>query len=107
MAQRYAAKLSYQNPEATAEGVLVYPLQESLAAPLNSARFTVEPGSSSPVDSHKVSEVWIVVEGAGELLHEGRSVRLDAGEAVSFAPWETHQLRNDGERTFVALAFWW
>ena len=105
-----AVTLSYQEQEATAEGVFVYRLMaggEMPSLPFRSAVFTVAPGCCSPEDKHKVSEIWIVTEGSGELRHQGRALRLETGHAVFFAPWETHQVRNDGPQTFKALAFWW
>src|SRR5690242_4283663 len=45
-------------------------------APFKAACFTVEPGCTTPVDSHSVREIWLVTDGSGELMYDGKMVPL-------------------------------
>lgn len=76
-------------------------------APFKAARFSVEPGYASPVDSHAVHEIWIVMAGEGELLYDNQSMRLQAGDVVYYDPPKTHQVRNDGTEALVMYSIWW
>ena len=104
-------KLMYRPGENTAEGIRVFELsqaaKESLPAPFKVARFTVEPNCSSPVDSHAVHEIWMIVEGAGELIYDDRTVRISAFDMVYFEPPKKHFVRNDGAEQLVVFSVWW
>lgn len=77
-------------------------------APFTLARLTVEPGCATPIDSHAVTEVWLVAQGSGELRYDGRDkIRLGVGDAVRFLPPRTHQLINDGPETMVVHSVYW
>ena len=77
-------------------------------APFTIARFTVEPGHSTPVDSHAVSEVWLVAQGNGELRYDGdQLIRIAAGDALFLEPPRTHQVSNDGNDTLVIHSIYW
>ena len=75
--------------------------------PFRVARFTVEPGFCSPVDSHAVHEIWLVLTGTGLLEHVGATVRIGPGQALYLAPPLTHQVRNDGDEDLVIHSIWW
>jgi mannose-6-phosphate isomerase-like protein (cupin superfamily) len=77
-------------------------------APFKMARFTVEPGYASPVDSHTEHEVWFVASGAGELRYDGNQlIRIAEGDAVYLEPPRTHQVVNDGRHTLVIHSVYW
>jgi mannose-6-phosphate isomerase-like protein (cupin superfamily) len=77
-------------------------------APFKLARFTVEPGCATPVDSHAVSEVWFVARGVGELRYDGDHViRIGEGDALFLEPPRTHQVFNDGQDTLVVHSIYW
>ncbi|MEV4641998.1 cupin domain-containing protein [Actinoplanes sp. NPDC049548] len=77
-------------------------------APFAVARLTVEPGHATPIDSHAVTELWMVAQGRGELRYDGRDgIRIGAGDAVRFVPPRTHQLINDGPETVVVHSVYW
>lgn len=76
-------------------------------APFKVARFSIEPGFASPLDSHAVHEIWIITAGEGELLYDNQSTRLRAGEVVYYIPHKTHQVRNDSTETLVMYSIWW
>jgi mannose-6-phosphate isomerase-like protein (cupin superfamily) len=77
-------------------------------APFNLARFVVEPGYVTPVDSHAVHEIWFVASGAGELRYDGdQLIRIAEGDAVYLEPPRTHEVRNDGDSTLVIHSIYW
>lgn len=78
------------------------------SAPFKLARFVVEPGYASPLDSHAVHEIWFVASGTGELCYDGdQLVRIAEGNAVYLEPPRTHQVRNDGDSTLVIHSIYW
>ncbi|GIJ51789.1 hypothetical protein Val02_86750 [Virgisporangium aliadipatigenens] len=77
-------------------------------APFTVARLSVAPGCTTPIDSHAVTEVWVVARGSGELRYDGAAgIRLTEGDAVRFVPPRTHQLVNDGTETMVVHSVYW
>ncbi len=76
-------------------------------APFGVARFSVAPGETAPVDSHASHEIWVITEGEGELLYEGRVIRLLAEDACYIEPPKPHQLRNTGATMLWAISIWW
>lgn len=104
-------RLPFLPPEQYGAGMIVSEIRlgppGGADAPFNASRFTVEPGCASPVDSHAVREIWMVAEGSGELVYDGRSVRLEAGDVFYFEPPKPHQVRNDGALTLVIFSVWW
>lgn len=103
--------LQFHAPEEDAAGMCVREVrldpQGTPLAPFKASRFTVEPGCSSPIDSHAVHELWMVAEGSGELLYDGRAVPLRAADVFYLEPPKTHQVRNDGDRSLVIFSLWW
>lgn len=100
--------LGYMQPEQSESGMRLQELDVSNHAfPFKSSRFTIEPGGSSPPDKHSVAEMWVVIEGAGELVYDDHSVAVKAGDAVYFEPFHTHQVRNHSEQALKVLSFWW
>jgi len=71
------------------------------------SRFSVEPGARTPVDQHAVAEIWMVADGAGELEYDGRTVALEAGQVVYFAPFKPHSLHNTGDAPMMVFSIWW
>jgi quercetin dioxygenase-like cupin family protein len=76
-------------------------------APFKASRFTVAPGCCSREDSHSVHEIWMVAQGEGELIYDGRSTQLQAGDVVYFEPPKPHQLYNHGPEPIVLFSIWW
>lgn len=100
--------LAYMEPDCSESGMKLQELDlRRLPFPFKSSRFTVEPDGSSPPDKHSVAEMWIIVEGAGELLYDDRSFQVKAGDAVYFEPFHTHQIRNRSSHALKVLSFWW
>ena len=106
-----APRLSFLEPEEAAAGVLIHEIdlidQSGPRSPFKASRFTVEPGCTSPLDNHAVREIWMVAEGEGELLYDGRPLRLKAADVVYFDSHQSHQVTNDGAQTLVVYSVWW
>ena len=104
-------KLSFLPPEDSGPGMVVYEVDLAPSgtplAPFKASRFTVEPGCTSPEDSHAVHEIWMVVEGEGELRYDTHTTRLQPGDVVYYEPPKTHQIYNDGDKTMVIYSVWW
>ena len=61
-------RLAYMEPESSESGMKLQELDAYRHGfPFKSSRFTIEPGGISPLDKHSVAELWIVIEGIGEL----------------------------------------
>jgi quercetin dioxygenase-like cupin family protein len=69
----------------------------------------VPPGGHSNVDQHPDRELFIVVQGVGEVQVPGGPARpAPAGTAVLMEPQEPHVLVNQSEdRPLVALSLYW
>ena len=76
-------------------------------APFKAAHFTVEPGCTTPVDSHSMREIWLVTDGAGELIYDGKMVPVSKSDVVYFEPPKPHQVRNDGPGSLAIFSVWW
>jgi mannose-6-phosphate isomerase-like protein (cupin superfamily) len=81
--------------------------QPGLAPPFKASRFVVPPGATSDEDRHEVCEVWMVANGTGEVVVAGRSFSVAAGDVITFASNEPHQVRNTGSDQFEAFSIWW
>ena len=103
--------LSFLAPDVSHSGMQVDELSLNLSerpvAPFKAARFTVEPGGSSPVDRHAVHEIWYVAAGEGALVSDEHSVRLCRGDALYFEPHRSHQVKNDGTEPLEIFSMWW
>lgn len=76
-------------------------------APFKAACFSVEPGHTTPVDSHSMREIWLVTEGAGELIYDGKETSIRKSDIVYFEPPKPHQVRNVGAESLVIFSVWW
>lgn len=94
--------------DASAPAGLGYHEVQVRNAPFKLARFTVEPGYTTPVDTHAVHEIWFVAGGTGELRYDDdRLIRIAEGDAVYLEPPRTHQVHNDGDSTLVIHSMYW
>lgn len=104
-------KLEYQAVSDSGTGMRVAEIDltraETPFAPFRASRFTVEPYSVTPEDSHEVHEIWMIAEGKGELLYDHQSLRVGPWDVVYFEPPKTHQLKNDGAQAMVVYSIWW
>jgi|SRR5580704_264398 quercetin dioxygenase-like cupin family protein len=101
-------RLAYMEPECNESGMKLQELDLcGRRFPFKSSRFTIEPGGASPPDKHSVAEMWIIVEGMGELIWNEESYNIEAGDVVYFGPFDTHLVRNHSAQALKVLSFWW
>jgi len=104
-------RVGFMPAETSDTGMRVDPFDLAAAVPagvpFKGSYWTVEAGGSSPVDVHGVHEMWLVAQGAGELLYDGLAMRIQAGDVMYFEPHKTHEVRNDGTATLAVFSVWW
>jgi quercetin dioxygenase-like cupin family protein len=62
------------------------------------AEATLEPGAATRRHYHRRSEeIYLLVEGGGDLEVDGETRRVEAGDAVVIAPGSWHELSAHGE----------
>ena len=62
------------------------------------AEATLEPGAATRRHYHRRSEeIYLLVEGGGDLEVDGETRRVEAGDAVVIAPGSWHELTAHGE----------
>jgi len=82
--------------------------QKDLEIPVGVARMVLKSGCTTPLDSHNVKEAWLIGNGKGELIFEGKTLRsLVAGDIVTFNSNETHQLKNLSNVDMLIYSLWW
>lgn len=78
------------------------------SANLEMSRFSVAVGGETPLDSHIDSEVWMFASGRGVLSFCGDcKMDVSAGDVVRFFPFESHTLKNTGEKPLLVFSVWW
>lgn len=66
----------------------------------------VAPGCSSEAQQHDETETLVVVSGSGTLLVDRKPCPVASGTVVTFEPFETHQISNDGNEDLVFATFY-
>ena len=106
-----APKLPIREVDDAAAGLQIFEVildsSGTSVAPFKAARFTVEPGCTTPVDSHSMREIWLVTDGSGELIYDGKMVPVRKSDIVYFEPPKPHQVRNDGTASLIIFSVWW
>jgi mannose-6-phosphate isomerase-like protein (cupin superfamily) len=89
--------LDAAEPFVTADGSLVRELLGPSTAPVSNqslAEATLSPGQATERHYHAASEeIYLVLEGAGEMELDGQRARVSSGEAVLIPPGAWHQIR--------------
>ncbi len=63
------------------------------------------PGESTSSHAHEhETEAWLVLDGQGEVIVEGKKAEAESGTVVYLPPGQSHQMINTGDRT---LRFFW
>jgi mannose-6-phosphate isomerase-like protein (cupin superfamily) len=75
--------------------------------PFKASYFVVQPGCVSPVDTHSVHEIWMLAEGEGELIYDGKSSSLRPLDCIYLEPPRKHQVRNIGTGPLIIFSIWW
>ncbi|MCF2528820.1 class I tRNA ligase family protein [Yinghuangia soli] len=67
----------------------------------------VAPGGASTSHQHDETEFFVIVEGTGEFVVDGRRHPAQPGTLALFEPFESHVLENTGETDLVFLTQYW
>jgi len=81
---------------------------DTVPAPFQSRAVTLRPGEATTPHNHHDCEVWVILDGSGEVSEDGTVHAVGPGDAVGLEPLGVHALRNtatDGPLTFLTL--WW
>lgn len=84
---------------------LFNPLEDALDLRYSFAVARVEPGGTTFLHRLATSEVYYILEGAGEMRIDDERCAVRAGQAVYIPPRATQQISNtgDGELVFVCI----
>uniref|UniRef100_A0AAU2JR72 Class I tRNA ligase family protein n=1 Tax=Streptomyces sp. NBC_00049 TaxID=2903617 RepID=A0AAU2JR72_9ACTN len=78
------------------------------ALPFNLRRVTLRPGETTAPHNHHDTEVWVILDGRGEVTSDGESALVAAGDTVRLPPLGVHTLRNTADdRPLSFLTTWW
>lgn len=75
--------------------------------PFKSTYFEVLPGYTTPVDTHKVEECWIVLSGSGVLECDGERLLLKKHDIVHFASFKGHSVWNNSSEPLLLCSIYW
>jgi methionyl-tRNA synthetase len=67
----------------------------------------VVPGGRSDPHQHDETETFVIVQGNGELVVDGRRYPVCPGVVAQFEPFETHVIDNTGRRDLLFLTLYW
>lgn len=79
----------------------------ALNAPFEGSWCVVRPGAESGEHRHHEYEIWVAMNGAAEVICEGKRIPFRAGDIVHFPPETVHQVVNHGDTSFEMYAVWW
>jgi methionyl-tRNA synthetase len=80
---------------------------EGLTPPFTARVVTVRPGSSTRPHDHAESEIWLVLDGSGEVVEDDRVEPVAPGDAIFLPPLGRHALRNTGADPLLFLTTYW
>jgi methionyl-tRNA synthetase len=76
--------------------------------PFNLRRVTLRPGETTAPHNHHDVEVWVILDGLGQVTSDGETARVTAGDTVRLPPLGVHTLRNTADdRPLTFLTTWW
>ena len=76
--------------------------------PFNLRRVTLRPGETTAPHNHHDTEVWVILDGRGEVVSDQERAQVAAGDTVRLPPLGVHTLRNTAEdRPLTFLTTWW
>lgn len=100
--------IHYKNIRNPFDGVsLIRSLGVPIPKAFNIDEITILPNMMPPVDSHEVAELWLILEGEGDLYHQGKTHSLKPGDWSFFMPYDEHQILNKGQGDLRILSIYW
>lgn len=81
--------------------------EEIPGLPFGSVYGSVPPGVNSKRHAHQDGEIFVVLSGAANVVLDGESSRLEAGDAIYIPPFTRHEIVNDSDEDFDILSIGW
>lgn len=75
--------------------------------PFGSVYGSVPPGVNSKRHAHQDGEMFVVLKGTANVVLDGDSTRLQAGDALYIPPFTKHEIWNDAEEDFDIVSIGW
>jgi len=75
--------------------------------PFKSTYFEIAPGVTTPVDQHKVEEIWLVLKGSGVLEYDGRRIPITEKDVMHFASFMGHSVTNNSDIPLLICSIYW
>ncbi|MFC5048203.1 cupin domain-containing protein [Aquimarina hainanensis] len=82
-------------------------LLSDISCPVSSSIFIVPPKLNTPVDQHKVAEIWMIVGGKGEVIFEDKKITLNRFDILYIESGEKHSVVNTGEEDLIITSLYW
>lgn len=82
-------------------------LANSSRIPFNAAYFSVSENSQTKIDQHEERELWVVINGIGELTYNRSKYTIKSGDIIFFESQQQHQLRNIGCESLGIYSIYW
>ena len=101
--------INFSQREEIANGVIVNTIKqfEKSDIPFKATVFTIAPGEITPLDQHQVQECWIIMDGVGQLTHQGQHHEAKHKDIFYFQSYEPHQIKNTGSTTLTICSIYW
>lgn len=69
-------------------------------------KILIQPGAAFPEHSHPNEQVGTCLEGVGELVSGGKTLKVEPGVSWTIPGSERHSFRADGDRPIVIYECW-
>ncbi|ECK2140847.1 cupin domain-containing protein [Salmonella enterica subsp. enterica serovar Enteritidis] len=74
---------------------------------VNISFFTVPKLKSTPIDKHKVKELWVVLKGKGKVTKDNKEYLLNINDIFFIESEKEHFIVNTGKQSLSILSIWW
>lgn len=76
--------------------------------PFNSMMVELAPHTETFADHrHPFPEYWLILQGKGQLIYDGKPVEISKGHAFYIESNKTHQVKNTGNEKLIYFAVDW
>ncbi|MBE3205810.1 MULTISPECIES: cupin domain-containing protein [Parafrankia] len=76
-------------------------------APAGAGWYSLACGTTTPVETHTVAEVWALLSGRGHAQVGEHTHDVEAGDVVVVPSGAVHALTNTGEERLDFVSVWW
>ncbi len=74
---------------------------------VNISIFTVPKLKSTPIDKHKVKELWVILKGKGKVTKDSKEYLLNINDIFFIESEKEHIIVNIGKQSLSILSIWW